>query len=97
MCGCNTLPGNNPLPLPSPPVDPFPREPAMGGSRLPGFDLTIGTPGGGDRRLCDGWKIDPQDATREIQNCCTPAVGRQGGRYKVAGCLQFSRRYDPFA
>ncbi len=95
MCGCNTLPGNNPLPLPDPPVDPFPREPAMGGSRLPGFELTIATPT--TAKVCTGWKIDPENATQEINYCCTPAVGRRGGRYQVAGCLKVARAYDPFA
>lgn len=48
-------------------------------------------------KTCTGWKIDPDDATSEVQTCCTPRVGRRGGRFQVAGCIKVFRKYDPWA
>lgn len=48
------------------------------------------------KKLCSGWKVDPDNATREYQICCTPEVGRRGGNYKAALCFKASRDHDPF-
>jgi hypothetical protein len=93
MCGCNSIP--NPLPPPTPAPPYYPPVPLM--RPQAGFDVLVQPTGGAEGRICSGWKIDPQNATKEHNYCCTPSVGRQGGRYQVAGCIKVSRNYDPFA
>lgn len=46
-------------------------------------------------KVCSGWKTT--DGVTEVNTCCTPAVGRRGGRFKVAACIQVSRPLDPWA
>lgn len=69
----------------------------MSAGGRPGFSWTAGGGMGPAGRVCTQFKIDPENATQEISYCCTPQVGRRGGRYQVAGCIKVARKYDPFA
>ena len=63
-----------------------------------GFDgMALSNAVNGAGKACSGWKVDPGNATTEYNICCTPSVGRTGGRFKVAACLKMSRPLDPWA
>lgn len=64
---------------------------------VPGGPADLSTQYGGTaKKLCTGWKVDPDNATREFRMCCSPEVGRRGGNYQAAICFRVSRDYDPF-